>query len=133
MKKLIAVLLSLMLICAASAALADGLTFTTGGAAGTYYAFGTVLANYVSNNTDVKITAVVGNGSADNIDALDLGDAQLAFVQNDVANYAYNGIRFQHATRILKPSKICAARTYPSAPQDPACISMRLTSWLLTA
>lgn len=94
MKKLIALLLSLMVICAASAAMADGLTFTTGGAAGTYYAFGTVLANYVSNNTDVKITAVVGNGSADNIDALDLGDAQLAFVQNDVANYAYNGIRF---------------------------------------
>lgn len=72
-----------------------GLTFTTGGAAGTYYAFGTVLANYVSNNTDVKVTAVVGNGSADNIDALDIGDAQLAFVQNDVANYAYNGIRFE--------------------------------------
>ncbi len=74
---------------------AGGLTFTTGGAAGTYYAFGTVLANYVSNNTDVKVTAVVGNGSADNIDALDIGDAQLAFVQNDVANYAYNGIRFE--------------------------------------
>ena len=73
----------------------SNLTFTTGGAAGTYYAFGTVLANYVSNNTDVKVTAVVGNGSADNIDALDIGDAQLAFVQNDVANYAFNGIRFE--------------------------------------
>lgn len=78
----------------APAPAANGLTFTTGGAAGTYYAFGTVLANYVSNNTDVTVTAVVGNGSADNIDALDIGDAQLAFVQNDVANYAYNGIRF---------------------------------------
>ena len=94
MKKLIALLLSLMLVFGATAALADGLTFTTGGAAGTYYAFGTVLANYVSNNTDVTVTAVVGNGSADNIDALDIEDAQLAFVQNDVANYAYNGIRF---------------------------------------
>ena len=73
----------------------SNLTFTTGGAAGTYYAFGTVLANYVSNNTNVKVTAVVGNGSADNIDALDIGDAQLAFVQNDVANYAFNGIRFE--------------------------------------
>lgn len=95
MKKLTAILLSLMMVLAATAALADGLTFTTGGAAGTYYAFGTVLANYVSNNTDVKVTAVVGNGSADNIDALDIEDAQLAFVQNDVANYAYNGIRFE--------------------------------------
>ena len=95
MKKLIALLLSLTMVFGVAAALADGLTFTTGGAAGTYYAFGTVLANYVSNNTDVTVTAVVGNGSADNIDALDIEDAQLAFVQNDVANYAYNGIRFE--------------------------------------
>ena len=95
MKKLFSTILALCLICSCAFALADGLTFTTGGAAGTYYAFGTVLANYVSNNTDVTVTAVVGNGSADNIDALDIEDAQLAFVQNDVANYAYNGIRFE--------------------------------------
>ena len=72
-----------------------GLTFTTGGTAGTYYAYGTVLATYVSNNSDLTVTAVAGTGSADNIDALDIGDAQLGFVQNDVANYAYNGIRFE--------------------------------------
>ena len=95
MKKLFSIILALCLISSCAFALADGLTFTTGGAAGTYYAFGTVLANYVSNNTDVTVTAVVGNGSADNIDALDIEDAQLAFVQNDVANYAYNGIRFE--------------------------------------
>ena len=95
MKKLFSMILALCLICSCAFALADGLTFTTGGTAGTYYAFGTVLANYVSNNTDVTVTAVVGNGSADNIDALDIEDAQLAFVQNDVANYAYNGIRFE--------------------------------------
>ncbi len=95
MKKLIAVLLTLMLVGTASFALADGLTFTTGGTAGTYYAYGTVLAQFISNNSDVYVTAVPGNGSAANIDLLDLGeDAQLAFVQNDVANYAYNGIRF---------------------------------------
>ena len=94
MKKLIALLLSLMMICAAASALADSLTFTTGGTAGTYFAYGTVLANYVSNNTDLSVTAVAGTGSADNIDALDIEDAQLGFVQNDVAYYAYNGIRF---------------------------------------
>ncbi len=95
MKKLIALLLSLMIMFAATAALADELTFTTGGTAGTYYAYGTVLANYVSNNTDLTVTAVAGTGSADNIDALDIEDAQLGFVQNDVANYAFNGIRFE--------------------------------------
>ena len=95
MKKLIALLLSLMMVLSATAALADGLTFTTGGTAGTYFAFGTVLATYISNNSDVTVTAVAGTGSADNIDALDIEDAQLGFVQNDVAFYAYNGIRFE--------------------------------------
>ena len=95
MKKLIALLLSLAMVLAMTSALADGLTFTTGGTAGTYFAYGTVLANYVSNNSDVTMTAVAGTGSADNIDALDIEDAQLGFVQNDVANYALNGIRFE--------------------------------------
>ena len=95
MKKLIALLLSLVMVFAMTTALADGLTFTTGGTAGTYFAYGTVLANYVSNNSDVSVTAVAGTGSADNIDALDIEDAQLGFVQNDVANYALNGIRFE--------------------------------------
>ncbi|MCQ2438029.1 MAG: TAXI family TRAP transporter solute-binding subunit [Clostridia bacterium] len=93
MKKIIAlaVALILTLTCAAMAEL----TFTTGGTSGTYYAYGTVLAEYVTNHTDVKVTAVPGNGSAANIDLLDLGDAQLALVQNDVASYAFNGIRFE--------------------------------------
>ena len=95
MKKLIALLLALLIVSGATAAMADGLTFTTGGTAGTYYAYGNVLAQYVAANSDVDVTAVAGNGSADNIDALEIEDAQLAFVQNDVANYAYNGIRFE--------------------------------------
>ncbi|MBQ9300473.1 MAG: TAXI family TRAP transporter solute-binding subunit [Clostridia bacterium] len=92
MKKLIAVVLTLTLVGAAFSALADGLTFTTGGTSGTYYAFGNVLAQYITNHSDVSVTAVAGNGSAANIDLLDLGDAQLALVQNDVASYAYNGL-----------------------------------------
>ena len=97
MKKLIAVILSLVLVMSlgAVALASDNLTFTTGGTAGTYFAYGTVLATYISNNSGLSVTAVAGTGSADNIDAIDIGDAQLGFVQNDVANYAYNGIRFQ--------------------------------------
>ena len=92
MKKVIFFALVLSLIC--TAAFADEIMFTTGGTAGTYYAYGTVLAQYITANTDLTVTAISGNGSAYNIDLLDLGEAQLAFVQNDVANYAYNGIRF---------------------------------------
>ena len=94
MKKVVSLVIALVLALSCTAALAE-LTFTTGGTSGTYYAFGNVLAQYITNNSDVQVTAVSGNGSADNIDKLDLEDAQLGFVQNDVANYAYNGIRFE--------------------------------------
>ncbi len=93
MKKLIALLTALTLILSCAAAMAE-LTFTTGGTSGTYYAYGNVLAQYITNHSDVAVTAVAGNGSAANIDLLDLGEAQLGFVQNDVAYYAHNGIRF---------------------------------------
>ena len=92
MKKIVSIMIALVLVCSCTAALAE-LTFTTGGTSGAYYAFGNVLAQYVTNNSDVTVTAVAGNGPAANIDLLDIGDAQLGFVQNDVANYAYNGIR----------------------------------------
>ena len=95
MKKILSAILALCLVLGLPAATAEGnLTFTTGGTAGTYYAYGTVLAQYISNNSDVTVNAVAGNGSADNIDKLDMEVAQLGFVQNDVANDAFNGIRF---------------------------------------
>ena len=93
MKKLMALLLSLVMILGISSALADEIGFTTGGTGGMYYAYGTVLAQYISNNTDVKINVAAGNGSMDNVDKLDMNVYQLGFVQNDVAYYALNGIR----------------------------------------
>ena len=93
MKKLIALLLSLVMILGASSALADEIGFTTGGTGGMYFQYGTVLAQYITNNTDVNINVVAGNGSMDNVDKLDMNVYQLGFVQNDVAYYALNGIR----------------------------------------
>ena len=69
------------------------LKFTTGGDQGTYYGFGTVLAQYVTSNTGSKVTAVVSNGSQDNIEQMSMNTAQLGFVQSDVMSYAYNGER----------------------------------------
>ena len=69
------------------------LTFSTGGPAGTYFGFGGVLAQKVSDATSTTVTAVTSGGSAANIDALDMGDAQLAFSQSDVLSYAYAGTR----------------------------------------
>ena len=69
------------------------LVFGTGGEAGTYYAFGGVLASYVSGNSDCQVTAVVSTGSKTNIEDLTAGDVQLGFSQSDVMSYAYNGER----------------------------------------
>ena len=104
MKKMLAVLLALAMICAlgvtafADDAVApkDGgskLNFTTGGEAGTYYGFGSVLAQKVSDVTSTNVTAITSGGSAANIDAIDIGDAQLGFSQSDVLAYAYAGTR----------------------------------------
>ena len=72
---------------------AADLTFTTGGSQGTYYGFGSVLAQYVSANTNVNITAIESGGSKANIEAMAEGEADLGFVQSDVMAYAYDGTR----------------------------------------
>ena len=98
MKKVFALILTLCMVLALCACGAGGqgaapekLTFTTGGDTGTYYGYGSVLAQYVSSNTDVSVTAVVGNGSQANVEDLDAGAVQLGFCQSDVMSYAYAG------------------------------------------
>ena len=84
------------------------LKFTTGGDQGTYYGFGTVLAQYVTSNTGSKVTAVVSNGSQDNIEQMDLNTAQLGFVQSDVMSYAYNGERLFEGMAVTGFSTVAA-------------------------
>ncbi len=106
MKRIIAMLLAVMMVFALCAcgdsntdsgndtASDDGaadLTFVTGGEQGTYYAFGTVLAQLVSDKTATNVTAVSGKGSQANVEDLQAGAAELGFVQSDVMSYAYNG------------------------------------------
>ena len=70
------------------------LKFRTGSDQGTYYGFGSVLAQAITTNSDnTKVTAVVSNGSQDNIEQMQMNVAQLGFVQSDVMSYAYNGER----------------------------------------
>ena len=93
MKKIISTLLALVLVlsltaCGSSSA---NLRFVTGGESGTYYGFGSVIAQHATNNAGVKVTGLVGNGSQSNINELKEGNAELAFCQSDVMAYAYNG------------------------------------------
>ncbi|MCQ2551789.1 MAG: TAXI family TRAP transporter solute-binding subunit [Clostridia bacterium] len=96
MKKVLAILLALVMVfsfaaCGNKGADAAKITFATGGAQGTYYAYGTVLAEYVSDKAGVSVTAITGNGSKTNVEDLDGGDVQMAFCQSDVMSYAYDG------------------------------------------
>ena len=109
MKKLLVVFLALMLVfCfAACGGGADGgdeggdggeaavvdndLRFVTGGESGTYYAFGSVIAQHATNNAGVNIVGLVGNGSQANVMEMEDGNAELGFCQSDVMAYAYEG------------------------------------------
>ena len=102
MKKCIAILLVLVLVlslaaCAGSSDAASGtaksakLRFVTGGESGTYYAFGSTIAQHATNNAGIDVVGLVGNGSQSNILELEDGNADLAFCQSDVMAYAYNG------------------------------------------
>ena len=65
----------------------------TGGTAGTYYAFGGVLAQYMKNYTGYSVTAVSTDASKANIQSIGDGDYQMGFTQSDVMAYAWEGIK----------------------------------------
>ena len=70
----------------------ENLRFVTGGESGTYYAYGNVLGQFATNGDyGVNVSALAGNGSQANIQALEDGDADIAFCQSDVLAYAYDG------------------------------------------
>ena len=67
------------------------LTMGTGGESGTYYAFGGVLASYLSSNAGLNVNVVSTGGTAANITGIDDGTYDLATVQSDVSTYAFFG------------------------------------------
>lgn len=66
--------------------------FATGGTSGTYYSFGGSIASiWNANINGMNVTAQSTGASAENLRLLNRHEADLAFVQNDVIDYAYNG------------------------------------------
>ncbi|ASJ20883.1 TAXI family TRAP transporter solute-binding subunit [Brachyspira hampsonii] len=86
-----AVILSLLMIgCQKSNNL--NYIFATGGTSGTYYSFGGSIASIWNANIEgMNVTAQSTGASAENLRLLNRHEADLAFVQNDVMDYAYNG------------------------------------------
>ena len=85
------------------------LTFTTGGEAGTYFAFGGVLSQKISEVTSTNVTAITSGGSKANIEALEMGDADFGFVQSDVMAYGYAGTRLFEETGAVTSFSTVAA------------------------
>ena len=111
MKKILSlgVVLALVLSCAAFAEPMPGgtrLIFTTGGAQGTYYGFGGVLAGKIGEKTSTKVTVIASGGSKANIEAMSDGDAQLGFTQSDVGAYAFRGTRLFEGERVTDFSTV---------------------------
>lgn len=73
------------------ATLPSQLIIATGGTSGTYYPLGGGIAKIITDNTEVTATAQTTGGSVENMRLLGAGEVELAFVQNDIADYASNG------------------------------------------
>jgi len=87
----------------------------TGGSAGTYYAYGSVLANILTEKTKLPITVQSTGASKANIQLINAGEVEMAIVQNDVMDYAWHGVDLFNGEQI--DSFRSMAGLYPEACQ----------------
>lgn len=64
----------------------------TGGAAGTYYPVGVMIANAISVPKQLVATAQITNGSPSNVKGIESESLESGFSQSDVATWAHQGI-----------------------------------------
>ena len=96
MKKIIAILMTLVLVfslCACGGTGSTQMIMGTGGTAGTYYAYGGVLGGHINGLTGIGVNVVSTDGSKANIIGINEGNYQLGTVQSDVMAYAWAGTR----------------------------------------
>ena len=106
-------LITLFLIgCTKSSAKAVNLILATGGTSGTYYPYGGAMAQiFNSNISGMNVTAQATGASKENIRLVGKAEAELAIVQNDVMDYAMNGIELFAGEKISTFSTV--ATLYP--------------------
>ncbi|MCS7234294.1 MAG: TAXI family TRAP transporter solute-binding subunit [Synergistetes bacterium] len=69
------------------------LSLVTGSIGGTYYPIGNAISNVINRNiSEVYVITETGQASVANCLLLGRGEAEMAFAQNDVVNWAYNGL-----------------------------------------
>lgn len=72
-------------------AVAEKIVLATGGNTGTYYAYGMAMGQVLQEKTGIKFDAQSTGASKANIQLIQVGEADMAVVQNDVMYYAYTG------------------------------------------
>ena len=113
---LCAVMLLSMAACGSSASTSDTtaaksttkMAMGTGGSAGTYYAYGTILGRYMKDKAGIDVTVVSTDGSKANIQGIQAGDYQLGTVQSDVMSYGWEGTRSFESTGKVDSFRIVA-------------------------
>ncbi|MBK5446554.1 MULTISPECIES: TAXI family TRAP transporter solute-binding subunit [Peribacillus] len=92
----ILMLIGIMTACSGSKEGVSGggsqnLSLLTGGTGGTYYPLGGQIGNIISDNTKANITPQTSGASAENMETLRVGEAEIAFSQTDIGAYAIEG------------------------------------------
>lgn len=113
---LCAVMLLSMAACGSSASTSDTtaaksttkMAMGTGGSAGTYYAYGTILGRYMKDKAGIDVTVVSTDGSKANIQGIQAGDYQLGTVQSDVMSYGWEGTRSFESTGKVDSFRVVA-------------------------
>ncbi len=94
MKKTLSLVLACLMLLAVvtgCGAKVDKIVLATGGNTGTYYAYGMAMGPILAEKTDIKFDVQSTGASKANIQLIQVGEADMAVVQNDVMYYAYTG------------------------------------------
>lgn len=120
MKKWLALVLCAVMALSLTSVLAAEtkvLTMGTGGTAGTYYAFGSEIAQLWNKNIEgIEVVPQVTGASKVNIVSIVDGEFQLGFSQNDTIFYAYQGDKDQFEGEVFDNFYAIGA-LYPEAVQ----------------
>lgn len=104
------------------------ISIATGGTAGTYYPLGGAMAKIFNENVPgVTANAQSTGASVENIGLVSKGEAEIAFVQNDITFYAFNGTEMFDGKEKLANVR-GMAMLYPEVVQVIATKSSGITS-----
>ena len=104
------------------------LLMVTGGTSGTYYAYGGIIAATLTEKLpNIEITANTSGASSANARSLNNKEAELAILQNDVLDYAYNGTELLKDDGAMKSLRTIAT-LYPEVVQVVATVDSEIKS-----